>query len=394
MDETTARGVADCTRPLGSPGSTAVWETWRNAGSEVFLSNGAEPPEWQDNSLPDEKPGQVPGQTIAAAARRPGGTSSGLRNPARTAGNVAISNAEALDRDLMFIHGRRPPAGGPSIMFAPDGIFNGQGGFGETRMNRTTYDFIRDNCLFSVQGLQRYSAAIAAGRRAPISFPVESIEVKAAWIDLARENIPQDRWRTYYSAMYQGRHYGLAALHIITKDLPNWFWASFHHVDNPTNPYEGTDSYGPPAALRNTVWENYRLGGTQADFITPTGAPTILSDHYVEFGFQRSSCITCHATAAMSPTGPMPSGLQRSLCALNGAVPGLNLDAARCRRFIGSDAYRPGTDVLVSERGAPDPHWFEDSNGRPYYLQTDFVYAIPARAQNEQQPPPARCILR
>ena len=30
--------------------------------------------------------------------------------------------------------------------------------------------------------------------------------------------------------------FGLTALHITTKDLPNWLWATFEHVDNPARP--------------------------------------------------------------------------------------------------------------------------------------------------------------
>lgn len=361
-DKTSARGEPDCSKTIGTPGTTSVWETWRNAGSEVYLSNGAEPPDWQDNGLPDEKPGIVPPKVVDASGQ-------------------AVQSLHGL--------GRMPT--GIQPMFSPDGIFDNQGGFGETRLNKATYDFIRSQCLYSVEGDQRYAQAVIDRKKPPITFPTDSIEVKAAWLDLQKENIPQEKWRTYYTADYKGRKYGLVTLHILTKDMPNWFWASFHHKDAPANPYEVNDTFGEPKILADTVWKNYRLGGTQTDFVYPSGGATILSDHYVEFGFQRSSCMTCHATATISPTFAMPKAQQKAVCSITPDSPGAGLPLSTCRKILGDDAFKTGTNDLLVERGAPDHHWFE-KDGKPYFLQTDFVYSIPFRAQHEQAPPPARCI--
>src|SRR5262245_3031509 len=46
------RGVQDWSVPIGSPGTTVTWETWRLASTEVFLEKGKKPPEWDDMSLP------------------------------------------------------------------------------------------------------------------------------------------------------------------------------------------------------------------------------------------------------------------------------------------------------------------------------------------------------
>ena len=362
-DKTVARGEPDCSKRIGTPGTTAVWETWRNASTEVFLKKGAEPPEWPDTSLEDEKPGTVPAPPAAEPAVR-----------------------------FKSLHDSAAVASVMGQHFAPEGIFPGIGAFGETRMNRATYDFIRNECLFSNEGLKRYAQAIMDGKKPPISFPPNSIEVKAAWLDLQEKNIPQEKWKTYYTAEYKERPYGLVALHVITKDLPNWFWATFHHKDAPDNhAFEVHDSYGQPKILAGTVWENYELGGTQTDFVKPTGGPTILSDYYVENGFQRSSCITCHATATISPEGRIPDGGRKALCSLTPNLPDFDLPLSLCRALLGDDAFKPGTDELRVERGAPDPHWFE-KDGKPYYLQTDFVWSVPARAQQETVPPPGRCI--
>jgi hypothetical protein len=363
-DKSMGRGVADCSKPFGAAGTTSVWETWRNARTEVYLSDGREPPLWDDTTLPDEKAAQVPELPI------------------------------------------KVPAGGPLIFFSPeDGVFHNAGGFGETRLNRSTYEFVRSQCLFSIEGQKRYAAAVEAGKKPLIEFPPDSIEVKAAWLDFDKPEankppIPADKRGTYYTAEFQGKKFGLIALHVLTKDLKNWFWATFRHKDAPTEDFGGhePDNYGPPKEVTGTLWDNYRLGGTQTDFTSPTGERTILSDHYVEFGFQRSSCITCHATASISreitvppagrPFTSLPNGQAKAVCSI---TPGEGDDLDFCKQQLGEDAFKPGTGTLVLERGVPDPKWFQ-KDGKPFYLQTDFVWSIPFRGRSEAAQPQSRCI--
>ena len=38
-----ARGEPDCSKPMGAPNTTSVWDTWRLARTEVFLDDGREP---------------------------------------------------------------------------------------------------------------------------------------------------------------------------------------------------------------------------------------------------------------------------------------------------------------------------------------------------------------
>jgi hypothetical protein len=370
IDRKIARGEPDCSLPIGTPGTTAVWETWRNAETEVYLEKGAEPPDWNDNSLPDAPPATVPQFSISSTEMK------------------ALAAKERMQFLSFHDFGTRTI----KPKFSPeDGVFKGEGGFGETRMNRWTYDFIKRNCLWSKEGQQRYAGAVLAGKKGPISFPVDSIEVKAAWLDFLAHGIPEKDQKKYYTAEYKGRKYGLTSLHIITKDIPNWFWATFHHVDAPKNPFETKDTYGRPSDLNGTVWENYVLGGTQIDFVTPEGKPKILSDHYIEFNFQRSSCITCHATATVSADGSRGPSQPMALCILNGSIPEIGLTAEICRRLVGEHLFRPGEAKLWEELGTPRASWFE-KNGKLFYLQTDFVWSIPFRAKNEASPPPKRCL--
>ncbi|MCC5666992.1 hypothetical protein LC653_24645 [Nostoc sp. CHAB 5784] len=91
-------------------------------------------------------------------------------------------------------------------------------------------------------------------------------------------------------------------------------------------------------------WKNYRLKGTQINFVDSAGNPTLLGNSVTEEGFvQTSSCITCHARATINIQGT--SGLQ----------------------FPGS---KPDNQ---SYNGAPNPKWFDGLK------QTDFVYPLPKR---------------
>ncbi len=310
------RGEPDCTKPLGAPGATAVWESWRLAATEVFLADGSEPPEWNDRSLPSGGTGSTP------------------------------TNRDSI-HDIRSIS---------ASFHEEDGVFVDRGGIGESRMNRSTYEFIKDNCLWSRDGLDRYAAAVIAGKKPHIDLPTDSIEVKAVWLEFGADSLPRGDPDRYYTAEHDGKLYGLTSFHILTKDVPKWFWATFHHKDAPENQYEREDDYGPPPAVKGTVWENYILGGTQIDFVNAVGHPITLSDHYIEFDFQNSSCITCHSQASNSPPGVPP---------------------------------RQTTDV-----GTPDPRpYFTDDTMTTFrVIPTDFLWSIPFRARAEVGTPPDRCI--
>ena len=77
-------------------------------------------------------------------------------------------------------------------------------------------------------------SAVAAGA---VRFPYGVKEVKAKWGGRsARRRV--SRYHTLVVTLADGtqRLYGLTALHIASKDLPTWFWATFEHVDNPSLP--------------------------------------------------------------------------------------------------------------------------------------------------------------
>jgi hypothetical protein len=320
-----ARGEPDCSKPIGAPGTTSVWETWRLARTEVFLEDGSEPPAWEDTRLKTAEFGSTPIEE-------------------RSVAHQVVPQAQ--------------------ILFDPEknqSVFVNRGGIGETHMNKATYEFIKANCLYSSDGLKRYAKAYLEGQKPELRFPVESIEVKAVWLEFSEDAVKSGTHKKYYNIVSGGKTYGLTSFHVLTKDVPNWFWATFHHVNAPKNQFEKIDTYGRPNELDGTVWANYVLGGTQTDFTNSIGSASILSDHYIEFGFQRSSCITCHAMAHGTPDG-----------------------------VNGQDFDDPNGAIQTLDVGLPNEKKFS-RDGKRFYMQTDFLWSIPFRARAEKQPPAKQC---
>jgi hypothetical protein len=166
--------------------------------------------------------------------------------------------------------------------------------------------------------------------------------------------------------------YGLTALHIITKDIPQWFWSTFEHVDNPdidvrigtqfVDRHTNGGQNLPPEVL-NTKWQNYRLKGTQTDFVDLTGEPTILANAIIEQGFQgTSSCITCHSRAAIDQSGSNPPVFEK--ITVRSLHPELGPPNGIFAQFTGSI-------------GAPDPRLFNGTEPLDVkFTQLDFMWSM------------------
>ncbi|MFL9883164.1 hypothetical protein PQR66_09020 [Paraburkholderia agricolaris] len=249
----------------------------------------------------------------------------------------------------------------------------------EVRRNRSTFDFIVNNGLYTQEGL---AAAFAAGK--PIVFPLDSIEVKGDWIPADSPGV--DATRYHITVGTDGKRYALASMHITTKLIPNWTWATFEHEDNAGRcDYIGChDSFGAtlpqvapfsalgqryPACLKSPAlravfakagldqaWQHYCLKGSQMDFTDSTGQPILLGNTIPEKGMvNTASCMTCHSRAAFGK-----DGLKTSEDGSLDPAP-----VASCP-----------TGTPCSPNGAPNPDWFWLHNV-PVAMQTDFVWAIP-----------------
>jgi hypothetical protein len=250
---------------------------------------------------------------------------------------------------------------------------------GETiHRNRVTFDYIVANDLWYQEGLaERFAEDFA------VDFPIASIEVKLNWLDLEKYDLDPTR---YFTVEMDGATMGLVAMHVSTKDLPNWFWSTFEHVDNPGRcDYLGCrDSFGvdpalvaphdtieqpyPPGALRapllalmeaaglDAVFRNYRLKASQIDFTDSTGEATLAGNSVTEYGFvPTASCITCHGRAAVDLNGQKPAILR---------IFGERADGQSFNGSLDSELFYDGSDPV-----------------RRYLMQVDFLWAIPFRAQ-------------
>ena len=323
-------------KPAAAGSKDALFETWAS-NQTTFTQN----PRWPGSTTPPAC-GPAVAQP-APAAPVPG--------PA-----VAAAAPKALTLPALVEFAPRLPGLQPHVV---------PGGGEEVRRNKVTFDFIVCNNLFNRTGLK---AAFAAGK--PIVFPTDSIEVKADWVLANSVTDPSQ----YHVNNAGGQQFALVGMHIISKQIPNWTWATFEHKNNagrcdfmgcrdnfgatkdvvgPQAPVGG--QYGPcdktPALKKMfsdaglpAYWDNYCLKGSQVEFTTSTGAPTLLGNSIIEDGFvQTSSCITCHTRASVSSNGDMAQGLG----------------------FLPSG---------LSPNGTPDPNWFINT------LQTDFVWSVALRA--------------
>lgn len=109
----------------------------------------------------------------------------------------------------------------------------------------------------------------------------------------------------------------------------------------------------------DVAWRNFRLKGSQVEFVNSIGQPTLLGNSVTEAGFMDgSSCISCHARAGAA----------------------LNSDGSA--NFLALSVFeRNLTDFgyARSHHGIPDPFWFyNDNNSRPNMLvmQTDFIWGF------------------
>jgi hypothetical protein len=267
------------------PDTDVVWESWAlasSAASEVFLANAAKPVAWDRLRHPQRPP-----------------------PAAKLDVNVLLARQRLLSLDVPALRSEQPLR--KLLDLLPEEV--------EVRMNRATFDPIRDNGWYSRDGLvAAYEKAKAANNPDFIQLPPAAKVVKAAWRLIGDARKQDYHWRTI-----GGKTYGLMALHVMTKDLPLWFWCDFIHADleasEPTRPRD-TTTRGPDAKhgtagvrdeTRGSKWASYRLKGTQTAFTDARGKGTDLGNQVLEGNNVKiSSCVTCHATAVIDEKGTRP----------------------------------------------------------------------------------------
>ena len=324
-------GVADSAKhgvTEYDPDKPVVWETWALASrdgqpeAEVFLAKGAQPSAWDQLNR--------------------GGGASDIKHLDHTFTRVGqiLQSPHFLGRAPAFVE--QEPANTD-----------------EVRVNRATFDFIRTNQLYNREGLAAaFGSATAVKDPSQIQFTTASKEIKAQWIAITPQQKNRYHWRAIGNNIY-----GLVAFHIITKDVPTWFWTDFLHEDfaNAEVPGSFHDNttlgahppHGHDGIREETIgskWSHYRLKGTQLAFNDARGVPTMLGNEIIENGFsQISSCLNCHAQAGVNAQG-------------------------RRQNFI-------------TMLGVPPVTQFE-LGGQMVRLQTDFLWSIPFRAHSKTEGAP------
>jgi hypothetical protein len=221
----------------------------------------------------------------------------------------------------------------------------------ETKRNRAQFDYIKDNHLNTKSGL-----AAAFAKSFAVEMPLDAMAVKGDWVPVQTllQWVPQlgnsaNVERLYYTNTVDSVEYALVALHVSSRQNPNWVWGTFEHQMNPGRcDYIGClDSFGaeipmvPPnkiavdsqygacpktqplkALMRNAelapVWENYCLKSTEVDYTAADGTPYVLGNSVIEGivgngTVAASSCIACHAYASFDSTGAPKAGVTAML---------------------------------------------------------------------------------
>jgi len=217
--------------------------------------------------------------------------------------------------------------------------------------NRPEYDYIVNNNLNTQAGL-----ATAYAKSFKVEMPTESVALKGDWIPLPMllQWIPRlgdiaTIKRLYYTVIVKNTEYALVAMHVTSRQNPNWVWGTFEHQMNPgrcdaigcfdsfgaqisavpPNRTTVNTQYGPcpktpqlqslmARAQLSPVWENYCLKSTQVDFTAADGTPYVLGNSVIEGivgngTIAASSCIACHVYASFGPTGKPPASARAIL---------------------------------------------------------------------------------
>ncbi|MCK1564304.1 hypothetical protein IVB08_10070 [Bradyrhizobium sp. 173] len=323
----------DSARKFGDAAAgPVVWETWRSANNNAvdtaYPMDGSDPGSWLDKETPADKP-------------------------------IASLDRGALQQQVLLESLRQSNTPLPAFEEDLAKALENEDIVNETRLNQATFEFVRSKKLYNLDE----QIKLFTDRVQTIDFPLAAKEVKAQWREISVNDEPRYHW----VKSDNGKIYGLTALHITTKDLPKWLWATFEHIDNKIPESQGgrkfnvgwnlksVDRFACPQAphdcekaptgigLEGTKWSNYRLRGTQIDFVDSRGNITLLANSQPEGGFQNtSSCITCHARATIGAAS--------------------RLSVFRCQG--------------QSSKGMPIPTWFTDASNNLKFTQLDFVWSL------------------
>ncbi|MCC5978906.1 MAG: hypothetical protein JJU21_12655 [Salinarimonas sp.] len=171
--------------------------------------------------------------------------------------------------------------------------------------NKPMFDYIFENDLYNADGLAKvfaenakvmssnapFHSANAGGASARIDFPVDAVMIKSNWISRARaeeigiKNNPDNPFITMEvksavtdnnAQIFEPGEHWLLSFHVSSKDIPNWVWLTFEHVDNFGRcDYTGcNDSYGfaSPDTVQEGAADNFTRPHVMSDDL-PIASP-------------------------------------------------------------------------------------------------------------------------
>ncbi|MCI0737216.1 MAG: hypothetical protein L0Y50_13260 [Beijerinckiaceae bacterium] len=211
-----------------------------------------------------------------------------------------------------------PPARQPNLIICE-----------EVRLNGAAEDYVAGTNLWNRPG-----QADAAASHANIQFPRPSVEIKADWILLSSiglrcNSLPPGFTRSVHVETIHGNCFALAGMHLISKLLDKWIWATFEPQNSITNPNRCKvlgckDHFGSNPALTHGAataltpklaalmdaanlapeWYNYRLDGVQIGFFQPKLlGSSIIEAENAGVPLTQASCISCHAVSSVKSDG-------------------------------------------------------------------------------------------
>ena len=315
--------------------------------------------------------------------------------------------------------------------------------------NKPMFDYVFANDLYNADGLAKvfaqnakvmrenapFHSANPGGASARIEFPVDAVMIKSNWISAERaaeigiKNDPDNPFITMEvksavtdnnAQIFEPGEHWLLSFHVSSKDIPNWVWLTFEHVDNLGRcDYTGcNDSYGfaSPDTLPANAADNFTRPHVMSDDL-PISSPIFDPGRVYDSGPIRSGLeavldgLDIGTTEARDPT--MPSASDRAwrsyrlkgsqvdfvqstghrILLGNSVTEGGFMMSSSCmtchaRAHIGPDGkpsvlgvFENTVDMIgygEGSLGTPNPNWFISSQQPPALqaLQTDFVWGF------------------
>jgi hypothetical protein len=227
---------------------------------------------------------------------------------------------------------------GPLAPFVPANLSTNPTFCEEVFVNSSEAMFVRAPATGqSLETLKQQNGYVQSG--ATIQFPTTAVEIKADWLPASSLSPGSFDCTTPPAGLHVetigGNCYALVGIHVSSKLLSNWLWATFEPQSTVTNPnrcnpklYSNcNDPWGSnPASSTGTATQqtaaltalmtqaklapelaNYHLVAAQTAFTDlTTNAPTLMGNSFIEFNAGvtplQASCITCHGSAVFAPS--------------------------------------------------------------------------------------------